>query len=342
MGFFSKSLGAVFLKENNETQKFIEKLQELRKSAEGDIAKKIENQISIAKYGKIGEENIAFELKNSGVDMYVLQDIYLESGNMSAQIDYLVITRHHIYVLECKNLIGNIEIDYTGAFIRSYNWGGKYIREGIYSPITQNERHLQVIKELQKSNKRNLFSKMIFEKNFEEIYRPIVVLANPKTCLNARYAHRQIKDQVIRADQLITYIKRTDADTKKYKWNNKIMLETAYFFLNENREQRPDYSKKFEEMVCELAEYEARNKRDTQEILYENREEKIRKLKEFRLRQSRLENIKPYYIFNDAQMNDLLDKFPHNKKELLNVAGFGSVKAEKYGEEILKILWEKK
>ena len=41
--------------------------------------------------------------------VYVLHDIYLEIGDLSAQIDYLVITRKMVFVIECKNLIGDIE-----------------------------------------------------------------------------------------------------------------------------------------------------------------------------------------------------------------------------------------
>lgn len=93
--------------------------------ATGDIAKEIEKQTKLAQYGVMGEKNVAFELKNSGIDMFVLQDIYLEINGLSAQIDYIVITRRHIYIIECKNLIGNIEIDNSGNFIRTYELFGK-------------------------------------------------------------------------------------------------------------------------------------------------------------------------------------------------------------------------
>ena len=51
-------------------------------------------------------------------------------------------------------------------------------------------------------------------------------------------------------------------------------------------------------------------------------------------------DVKPYFIFNDAQMNDLMNKHSTNKKELLKVSGFGNVKVEKYGDVILMILNE--
>ena len=107
----------------------------------------------MVKAGIIGEDNILFELKNSGMDMVVLHDLYIESvSGASAQIDFLVLTPKINFVLECKNLFGNIEINSKGDFIRTIRCGGRYYKEGIYSPITQNQRHLQVLNECRNEN----------------------------------------------------------------------------------------------------------------------------------------------------------------------------------------------
>lgn len=364
MGLFQKKIGPVFLKETSSLTEYMNQLENLLEQSEGTLKKEIEKQIKFAQYGEAGEKNVAFELKSSGMDMYVLHDIYLEAGELSAQIDYIVITRNGIYILECKNLIGNIEIDNSGCFIRNYEFSGKKIKEGIYSPVTQNQRHLQVIKELRKSSKNNFLSKLAFERNFEKIYRPLVVLANPKTYLNARYARKEIKEQVIRADQLIAVIKKMDAANKDYSSTNKEMLELAQFFLNHNQPNKSDYARKYEEILAEIKQKsnadspiskntESEPKHSAcanmkksitenadKEVNEKKREEQIGKLKKFRLEQARTEKIKPYYIFNDAQMNDLIAKCPANKEELLTVSGFGPVKTEKYGDSIIKILQE--
>lgn len=125
MELFKKQIGVVFLKQESDAQYFIDKMDELYQKAQGDLKKKIKQQRDLAWYGKKGEDNVAYELKNSGIDMYVLRDVYLESGEMSAQIDYIIITRKRTYVVECKNLIGNIEINNAGNFIRTYELGGK-------------------------------------------------------------------------------------------------------------------------------------------------------------------------------------------------------------------------
>lgn len=247
MGLFG-GIGPVFLKENSDTSEFIEKMEILSKKTTGDLKKEIELQIKLASYGEMGEKNIAFELKNSGIDMYILHDIYLEFEDLSAQIDFLVITKRHLYVIECKNLIGNIEIDNNGNFIRSFDAFGKKIKEGIYSPITQNERHLNVIKNIRMST-INALLKPIFEKNFSNNYRSIVCLANPKTILNDKFAKKEIRDMVIRADQLIRYIKEIDNNERYTTFSDTEMKEYAQFFLSMSKPNKSDYSKKYNEML---------------------------------------------------------------------------------------------
>lgn len=348
MGLFDKKIGPVFLKENSSAEEYINKLTELSTNAKGELKAEIDKQIAIAKYGIAGENNIAFELKNSGMDMYILHDIYLEHNDLSAQIDYLIVTRKRTYVLECKNLIGNIEVNSSGDFIRSYEMLGKKFKEGIYSPITQNARHLNVIKELRKSSKGNFVTKMIFENYFDDNYKSIVVLANSKTILNAKYAKKEVKEQIVRADQLINKIKELDLLVKDGNMSEKDMLELANFYLSMDKPNRSDYAKKYEELVDKMDSKSDDETTDTaievaevkKETVGNNNQDLIAKLKAYRLNQSRLEKIKPYFIFNDAQMEDLLNKSPKTKEEMLNVSGFGPAKVEKYGEAILKILNE--
>lgn len=252
--FLNKRIGPVFLKEASDAEEFIKKMNSLLVTASGDIKDKIEEQIKYAEVGLLGEKQIVFELKNSGMDMYVLHDIYLEKGDLSAQIDFLLITRRHLYVIECKNLFGNIEIDAKGNFIRHMNFGKAYKKEGIYSPITQNQRHLNVLKEVRREAKSGSFlglTEKIFESTFDENYQSIVVLANPKTVLDDKNAPREIKNRVIRADQLIAFIKAKDEASKDVCWTNEDMLETIQYFLDKSLPNKSDYSKKYEEMLSE-------------------------------------------------------------------------------------------
>lgn len=118
-------------------------------------------------------------------------------------------------------------------------------KEGIYSPITQNQRHLDLIKQIRSDAKSNFISRTLFEGDFYNNYRSIVVLANPKTILNARYAKKEIKSQVIRADQLAAYIKKIDADPKSTECSEKDMKSLAHFFLETHKQKEMDYTEKY-------------------------------------------------------------------------------------------------
>lgn len=249
MALFQRKIGPIFLKEDSETTEYIEKLNLLSEKVSSDLKKQIDKEIKLAQYGEMGEKNIAFELKNSGIDMYILHDIYLTYGELSAQIDYMVFTRKRIYVIECKNLIGDITIDNDGNFVRKYELFGKIIKEGIYSPITQNERHMEVIKNIRAAAKGNFISRALFETNYERNYKSLIVLANPKTILNDRNAKKEIKQKVYRADQLIRVIKEMDAEVKDFSYSDKDMKQLAQFFLSASEKNMSDYSRKYEEMI---------------------------------------------------------------------------------------------
>lgn len=251
MGIFDKIKNPIFLKEESEAEKQLAALQDLRSSLNGQALEKLEQEISKVEAGIIGEKQVHFELENSHIPMYVLHDLFLEHEGLSAQIDYLIVTRKNVYIIECKNLFGNIEINSTGSFIRSYIYKGKQIKEGIYSPITQNQRHMELIKSIRASSKGNIITKTLFERNFVDNYHSIVVLANPKTVLNDRFAKKEIKSQVIRADQLVAFIKQKDKEKNAYAWSEKDIEEMARFFLDMHKNNPTDYVEKFRNLNVE-------------------------------------------------------------------------------------------
>ena len=61
-------------------------------------------------------------------------------------------------------------------------------------------------------------------------------------------------------------------------------------------------------------------------------------IKQWRNSTAEKENIAPYMIFGDKTIEDLVEKKPQNEKELLSVFGIGTVKAEKIGSQVLRII----
>jgi hypothetical protein len=335
---FERSNKVEFLKEESDSSEFISRMKEILEKSSGDLKDRIEREIKLASIGEFGENNIAFELRSSSIPIYVLRDIHLEYEDLSAQLDFVVVSRKVVFIIECKNLIGDIDIDSEGNFIRNYNINGRRIREGIYSPITQNQRHIEVLRRIKREGMGNALFRFAFDKFFDENYKSIVVLANPKTILNAKYAKKEIRENVIRADQLVRYIREVNEKSKAAAFSDKDMKKFAEGLLALHTPIKSDYAKKYEELVASTVTEPG----DKVTALESDNSEIIIKLKEFRLLQSREENIKPYFIFNDKQMMDLVSKMPRTKEELQGVCGFGPVKSEKYGEVILNILNEYK
>ena len=61
-------------------------------------------------------------------------------------------------------------------------------------------------------------------------------------------------------------------------------------------------------------------------------------IKQWRNSTAEKENIAPYMIFGDKTIEELVEKKPRNEKELLSVFGIGTVKAEKIGSQVLRII----
>lgn len=155
----------------------LELLKDLRATAPDGVKPQIERGIKLLSCGIFGQEAMAFELQNS----------YLP-------IDYLIITTKFCLVIKCKKLFGNLEVS-----SRELNFNGKLKKEGIYSPITQNARHTEIIKRLRMENKKNQLVGAAFKKSFGDFHRSVIVLDNPKTVINLKRAPKAVKDQIIRS-----------------------------------------------------------------------------------------------------------------------------------------------
>ena len=349
MGLFNRMKEPVFLKESSDAQIQLEKLKTLEPLLNAEGQNIIRNKIEkFLEYGIAGEKNIEFELKNSHIPMYILHDIYLEDGDLNAQIDYLVFTKKICFVIECKNLYGDIEINSSGDFIRTIEFGGRKKKEGIYSPITQNQRHLELMKKIKTDNRNNILTKYMAGRYFEDFNKSVVVLANPKTVLNAKYAKKEVKEKVIRADQLVNYIKEMYENSKVAADSEDRMLEWAQSYLDLHKDVKKDYTGKYKQYKASIitpqrsdeevsTPVEGKNAITAAEVPVDETDI-FKELKAYRLDKSREEKIKPYFIYNDNQLKELISKMPRDKEELQTVAGFGEIKANKYGDDILKII----
>jgi protein required for attachment to host cells len=343
VGLFDKLDKPVFLKEFSDTQDQLDQLKDLLKTAPDDIKGQVEQDMKMLSYGIRGEEQIAFELKNSFMPMIILHDLHIEHEGLSAQIDYLVITRKVFIVIECKNLYGNIEVTSNGEFIRTFDYGNKKVRKGIYSPITQNQRHLDLLKKIDLDRRSNFLSKAIAKKYIDDWYKSVVVLANPQTVINMRYAKKDIKDQIIRGDQLVEYIKKLiRLQSNDLPFSDKELYARADRFLSLHTPNTNDYTNKYEMALkeSETATTTETAENDSNPCSSENLEDTplYKALRQYRYEKSREEKVKPYFLYNNAQMEDLIQHMPESLDELKQISGFGDVKCQKYGADIISII----
>ncbi len=66
--------------------------------------------------------------------------------------------------------------------------------------------------------------------------------------------------------------------------------------------------------------------------------ELFKKLRILRKDISRREGVKPYIVFTDSMIMEIINKNPKSKEDLKNIRGFGEQKITKYGPFILTTL----
>ena len=249
--------------------------------------------------------------------MYVLHDITIEYKDLKAQFDYIIVTKGYIYLVECKNLIGNVYVDENGQFIRKYEYKDKKYSEPIYSPYTQLIRSKNVLKKrwISKSSKLRV---MLQEKYFDtKWYKPLVVLANSKSLLNAKKAPKEVRECTIRIDELINYIKKDiNCYDKSLYQSRKTMEDIANSFLDNNTNNFYNIADKY--------------KNDVVDKLLES------KLKTFRRDKSKKSNIPAYYVFTNEELIKLISNKPKTLNDLKNI--LPEVKIKCHGKEILNII----
>lgn len=244
-----------------------------------------------------------------------MHDLRLEFEDYVAQLDFVVVSNKFICILETKKLSGNISIDQDGNFVRVIkNKYGREYKEGFYSPITQNARHIDIVKYIL-SKELNINNMPILS---------LVVMANPKTIINKNKCPVEIENKIIKYDQIKASLEKHYNDkANTYDLAEKNMYEMVNLLMKLNKPIHIDYKSKYQLSNDDF------QKKD---------EEKLREeLTLFRLHTSRSEKIKAYYIFNNNEMEDMIVSYPRTEEDLLTIKGFGKVKVEKYGEGILEI-----
>ena len=182
---------------------------------------------------------------------------------------------------------------------------------------------------------------MVREKNLDTWNKPLVVMANSKNILNLKYSPKNYKYKIIKSDSLVEYLKRDlqkcDSD---YLINKKIMEKYANTILESyNKKIDIDYIDKYEK---ELKKYMSSFGKKTTSNNQENYELQIRNnLINYRKKKSFEKGIPAYYIFNNDELEKILELNPKTISNLRDAKILSDVKLKLHGEEIIKIINKK-
>ena len=308
----------IFMKEESDLQDKYNALIELNKEYPNN--EEIQNELYIVKKGLDGENEIAYQLKKSSIGMYVLRDIKVKYEDLKAQIDYVIITPLYIYYVECKNLIGNITVTDKGDFIREYTINGKKIKKGMYSPLRQVEAQREVIRKIWEKNTSKI-TKLFASNNFNHYRRVLVVCANEETILNTSRAPKEIKYKILKADSLVRQIEYdlNHRDKDDVLDSKSDMEEWAQSYLDISYKEDINYYEYYKNKYCNN---NINNLKDRLIILRKNR--------------SSMMNIPAYYIYNNEELDKLVELKPKTIEELKSSNILSEIKIKTHGKEIVK------
>ncbi len=312
----------VFYKENSDLQSKYDALKKLNEEYPNN--EDILSELFIVKKGLDGENEIAYQLKKAHIGMYVLRDIKVKHEDLTAQIDYVIITPVYTYYVECKNLVGNITVTDKGDFIREFTINGKKIKKGMYSPLRQVEAQREVIRKIWESNS-SAIKKFFASKNFDYYRRVLVVAANQDTILNTNRAPKEMKYKILRADALVRQIEY-DLDHRgndEYLESKKGMEEMAQSYIDLSSKEEINYYEYYKEKYC--SNINAQVNDDLKDRLIELRKTRSNEM-----------NIPAYYVFTNDELDKLVELRPKTIEELKNANTLTPIKIKTHGEKIIE------
>lgn len=263
-------------------------------------------------YGLIGEERVAFQLKKCKEDILCLYNIILKVEDIKVQFDYIVISHDIIYILEVKNLLGNVMINEDLSVIRTIYKNNRIEQSGMENPFIQIEYQ---IKQLE------LFLNSI---GYNKKVRGLLIMANDKTIITNKSSYKDIYKYEQLNNYFIKNVKGIKLQREDFIIGDQILknhLEYNYLLVNVIKDNiKKQYIPIF------------KNKID--EKLYI-------KLIELRSHLSKKINCPPCNIYTNKSAELLVKNKPTNKKEFISVPGFKEKKYNIFGEEVINIFKNK-
>lgn len=170
-----------------------------RPDLDGATRRRVEQELRTTRSGAKGEHDAAYEIElyfGESRNWVTIHDLRIEHNGFVAQIDHLIIDRLlEVWVCESKHVAQGVSIDNHGEWSRYYN--GR--KEGMASPIEQNNRHILLLQRVVDAGLVWLPSRLGF--SIKPVFRNVVLLSNSARIDRPRRKLNGL-DWVIKTEQL--------------------------------------------------------------------------------------------------------------------------------------------
>lgn len=340
--------------------------------------KQIAQQLRNIRRGVKGEKNAAyhidFELKNSK-NWAVIHDVRFEHAGRVAQIDHLLINRFlEVWVCESKYWANGISINEYGEFTSFYEKSPI----GIASPLEQNRNHITLLnamfrdqavalpQRLGVSIKPKLMSAVLVSTN-ARIDRPKAKVEGLETIVKAdQFISRLVRKietptislmKIVSSETLQSFaVELTAADKPKQRdWESSFGLakspvrpvDNQAIFSSKTPYQVTTHSvlpqvrgAALDQTLRQPQPYQPPTSKPTSAPIVAPAQDAnlLMRLKAKRL-EIATEIAKPaYVVFTNKTLDEMVQKRPVNREQMLKVTGVGSTKFERYGTVFLDVI----
>lgn len=320
----------IVVKEATEVVQRIEQYKNvLSQTADSVEIDRIHEQIKLLELGLKGENSVLFELQNAFLPLHILHDVRIIHNDFKAQIDFVILTRKFILLIEVKNYYGNILVNEKDEFIRQVYKGNKLVfQEGFYSPIRQVERQAEVFESYMKAMGAVTRTPI----------KSVVVFTNNRTVINTKKASKHVKEKIMRVDGLVKFIKQElEKDSPVHFMDNR-MQEMSDYIKSSHVELIADDTDAVEQKLLQETINEQTVNDSPAETIQTNAPQLEDALKKFRMNIATKQSVKAFQVFTNKTLDELILMQPCTLNDLKNIQGFGDVKTKAFGEELVELI----
>ena len=330
----------VIFKANDTLNNNVKNLMNKQKTESSALKNNALNyQILLFKIGELGESKVLDELKYSFYPMNIIKDISINIGEFHCQIDFLIITKKSIYLIECKNNGANLKIDSNGSFY--------LVKEGkknrIFSVLNQIERQKMILEQLD------------FDVDIKNI-QPIIVYANEETGIEIEDETILRGIDVINLDRLNSLIREKEKDLEeiyteeeieiiKNKLLDPILKNSDYVEENSKKWDEFELRMQLEKNINEKKALEKIAERNsTKSIKANNDGSKISRdefgeiLEKYLIRKSEKLGVTTTSLMTEMMKDEVLEKMPTTVAQLSKLLVSNSVFFHKISSDLLSMI----